>query len=177
MGTNRIRLAGQGRRSRSNGDRQSLVCRSCPLDRPDRLPVARFAEGVRPMPYGVHAFLQVASQGCVGTRDPRRGRRNRDQACVDRFDHRARTPAFVRSSKKNGPQALGRSRGGLTTKLHLAVDDAGRPLRLIATEGQVPILRARMNWLSICAPVRSSLTRATIRTPLWRTSALRVRRP
>lgn len=39
--------------------------------------------------------------------------------------------------KKNGPQALGRSRGGLTTKLHLAVDDAGRPLRLIATEGQV----------------------------------------
>lgn len=39
--------------------------------------------------------------------------------------------------KKNGPQALGRSRGGLTTKLHFAVDDAGRPLRLIATEGQV----------------------------------------
>ncbi|WP_422110843.1 IS5 family transposase [Burkholderia multivorans] len=82
-------------------------------------------------------FLQVASQGCMGTRDPRRGRRNRDQACVDRFDHRARTPAFVRRSKKNGPQALGRSRGGLSTKLHVAVDDAGRPLRLIATEGQV----------------------------------------
>jgi transposase len=137
MGTNRIRLAGQGGRSRANGERQSLVCRSCPLDRPDRLPVARFAEGVRPMAHGVHAFLQVASQGCVGTRDPRRGRPNRDQACVDRFDHRARAPAFVRSSKKNGPQALGRSRGGLTTKLHLAVDDAGRPLRLIATEGQV----------------------------------------
>jgi transposase len=137
MGTDRIRLAGQGRRSRANGDRRSLVYRICPLARPDRLPVARVAEGVRPMAYGVHAFLQVASQGCMGTRDPRGGRRNRDQACVDRFDHRARTPAFVRSSKKNGPQALGRSRGGLTTKLHLAVDDAGRPLRLIATEGQV----------------------------------------
>lgn len=40
-------------------------------------------------------------------------------------------------AQKNGLQALGRSRGGLTTKLHLAVDDAGRPLRLIATEGQV----------------------------------------
>ncbi|UKD16067.1 IS5 family transposase (plasmid) [Burkholderia aenigmatica] len=40
-------------------------------------------------------------------------------------------------ARKNGPQAIGRSRGGLTTKLHLAVDDAGRPLRLIATEGQV----------------------------------------
>lgn len=89
------------------------------------------------MAHGEHAFLQVASHGCVGTCDPHRGRRNRNQARVDRFDHRARTPAFVRSSKKNGPQALGRSRGGLTTKLHLAVDDAGRPLRLIATEGPV----------------------------------------
>ncbi|ASW03984.1 MULTISPECIES: IS5 family transposase [Burkholderiaceae] len=39
--------------------------------------------------------------------------------------------------QKNGLQALGRSRGGQTIKLHLAVDDAGRPLRLIATEGQV----------------------------------------
>nr|WP_230947496.1 IS5 family transposase [Burkholderia territorii] len=43
----------------------------------------------------------------------------------------------MRCSKKNGPQALGRSRGGLTTKLHLAIDNAGRPLRLIATAGQV----------------------------------------
>ncbi|WP_085954621.1 IS5 family transposase [Paraburkholderia hospita] len=39
--------------------------------------------------------------------------------------------------KKNGPQALGRSRGGLSTKLHLAIDSMGGPLRLIVTEGQV----------------------------------------
>ncbi|NPT62631.1 IS5 family transposase [Paraburkholderia elongata] len=39
--------------------------------------------------------------------------------------------------KKGGPQALGRSRGGLSTNLHLAVDSKGRPLRLIFTEGQV----------------------------------------
>jgi transposase len=36
-----------------------------------------------------------------------------------------------------GPQAPWRSRGGLTTKLHLAVDEAGRPVRMIITEGQV----------------------------------------
>lgn len=92
------------------------------------------------MAYGVHALLQMAPQGGVGARDPRRGRRDRDRACVDRLDHRARAPAFVRSSKKNGPQALGRSRGGLTAKLHLAVDGAGRPLRLIATAGQVAVI-------------------------------------
>jgi len=37
---------------------------------------------------------------------------------------------------KSGPQAIGRSRGGLSTKLHLAIDAIGRPLRLILTEGQ-----------------------------------------
>ena len=137
MGMNRIRFTGQGRRSGANGERQSLVCRSYPLDRPHWLPVARFAKGVWAMAYGVHAAFPVASKRGMGACDSRPGRRNRDQAYADRFDHRARTPACLRSSKKNGPQAPGRSRDGLTTKLHLAVDDAGRPLRLHATEGQV----------------------------------------
>ena len=38
--------------------------------------------------------------------------------------------------KKEGPQAIGRSRGGLTTKIHLAVDALGNPLRSILTAGQ-----------------------------------------
>ncbi|MCA4910994.1 MAG: IS5 family transposase, partial [Methylobacterium sp.] len=33
-------------------------------------------------------------------------------------------------------QALGRSRGGLTTKIHMAADALGRPLKLILTPGQ-----------------------------------------
>ena len=33
-------------------------------------------------------------------------------------------------------QAIGRSRGGLTTKLHVAVDGYGNPLRIILTPGQ-----------------------------------------
>ena len=39
---------------------------------------------------------------------------------------------------KGGPkdQALGRSRGGLTTKIHLLTDAHGRPLRFILTPGQ-----------------------------------------
>jgi transposase len=37
--------------------------------------------------------------------------------------------------KKNGHQALGRSRGGFSTKLHLAVDALGNPLRLRLTAG------------------------------------------
>ncbi|HGO6126468.1 TPA: IS5 family transposase [Burkholderia cepacia] len=53
-----------------------------------------------------------------------------DSTIVRAHQHSAGAP------KKSGPQALGRSRGGLTTKLHLAVDEAGRPLRMIVTEGQ-----------------------------------------
>ncbi|WP_422271723.1 IS5 family transposase [Bradyrhizobium sp.] len=39
---------------------------------------------------------------------------------------------------KGGPknQALGRSRGGLTTKIHMLADSLGRPLRIIVTAGQ-----------------------------------------
>lgn len=33
-------------------------------------------------------------------------------------------------------EALGRSRGGLTTKIHLAVDRRGRPLSILPTPGQ-----------------------------------------
>jgi transposase len=37
----------------------------------------------------------------------------------------------------NTDQALGRSRGGFGTKVHIAVDALGNPVRLIATAGQV----------------------------------------
>ena len=39
--------------------------------------------------------------------------------------------------KKTVAQALGRSRGGLSTKIHAAVDALGNPLRLILSAGQV----------------------------------------
>ena len=43
------------------------------------------------------------------------------------------------SVKKSGgqdQQALGRSRGGFSTKIHIAVDALGNPLRLVLTAGQ-----------------------------------------
>ncbi|MEQ9038375.1 MAG: IS5 family transposase [Silicimonas sp.] len=47
--------------------------------------------------------------------------------------------------------ALGRSRGGLTTKIHMAVVALGRPLELILTPGQrgdAPLAPALLNGLS-----------------------------
>jgi len=38
--------------------------------------------------------------------------------------------------RKSGEQALGRSRGGFSCKIHATVDALGNPLRLILTPGQ-----------------------------------------
>ncbi|MFO0144941.1 MAG: transposase, partial [Betaproteobacteria bacterium] len=53
------------------------------------------------------------------------------------LDHCARPPAYGGGPKKAGPQALGRSRGGLTTKIHALTDRGGRAVRGILTAGQV----------------------------------------
>ncbi|MDT5157348.1 MAG: hypothetical protein QOH51_1705 [Acidobacteriota bacterium] len=41
-----------------------------------------------------------------------------------------------RSTKKEGEQSLGRSRGGFSTKIHLATDALGNALRFILTGGE-----------------------------------------
>ncbi len=53
------------------------------------------------------------------------------------------------AQRKHGEQALGRSRGGFTTKLHVRSDRQGKPLTLLLTAGQqheqtmfVPLLQA-----------------------------------
>ncbi|MEM6941508.1 MAG: IS5 family transposase [Pseudomonadota bacterium] len=64
---------------------------------------------------------------------------------------RAHQQAATGKGSKRRDQALGRSRGGLTTKIHLATDAVGRPLRVIMTPGQrgdAPIAPALLHGLS-----------------------------
>ena len=42
----------------------------------------------------------------------------------------------VQQKKQQHEEAMGKSRGGLSTKIHVAVDALGNPVRLILTEGQ-----------------------------------------
>jgi len=54
---------------------------------------------------------------------------------LDRQFHHSRPPA-CRRGKKGGPDhAIGRSRGGLSTKIHAVVDQDGLPIRLLLTAG------------------------------------------
>jgi transposase len=64
------------------------------------------------------------------------GQRSRQRIHDDRCHHRTRSSTQRRSAKKNGPQAIGRSRGGLTTKVHALVDALGNPCGLMLTPGQ-----------------------------------------
>jgi transposase len=53
-----------------------------------------------------------------------------------RFHHRAGPTSMRRAQKGTQKQALGRSRGGLTSKIHLAVRGLGLPVRFLLTAGQ-----------------------------------------
>src|SRR4030088_3568226 len=64
------------------------------------------------------------------------GERRRQRIHDDRRLYRARSPAQCWRSKKDGEQAIGRSRGGLTTKIHALVDALGNPVELMLTPGQ-----------------------------------------
>ena len=54
-----------------------------------------------------------------------------------RLDHHSRPPACVGGKKRGSEeQAIGRSRGGLSTKIHMAVRGLGCPVRFTLTAGQ-----------------------------------------
>ena len=70
------------------------------------------------------------------------GSRSRLQLPDHRLDHRTGAPACGRRKKGTRNQALGRSRGGLSSKINLAVDASGRPVRLLLAPGQRHDIRA-----------------------------------
>jgi transposase len=66
------------------------------------------------------------------------GRRRRRRVRDDRQHGRARPPAQRRGAEKSGGtgEAIGRSRGGLSTKIHATVDALGNPTGFALSPGQ-----------------------------------------
>src|SRR5262245_57265130 len=50
--------------------------------------------------------------------------------------HRPGTPTCRRTKRGVDGEALGRSRGGFSTKIHIAVDGLGNPVKFLVTGGQ-----------------------------------------
>jgi transposase len=71
-----------------------------------------------------------------------RERRGRGAGADARQHRRPRAPARGRRQRGQDGQALGRSRGGFSTKLHLRCDARGLPLALVLTPGEAHETRA-----------------------------------
>jgi transposase len=109
------------------------------VDRAHRLAVAPFAGRVRQMEQRVSALSPMDRGGCIRRPggDAERTGQTRTIGRHGRYDHHP--GASLRSRLKKGTQdqeALGRSRGGFTTKIHARCDGKGRPLGFTLTPGQ-----------------------------------------
>jgi transposase len=113
-----------------------------PLAAGHRRPVARPAGALRPLADGVLPLSPLAASRRVGTRvgGPAGGGRRAGRvglgAALPGWHNGARPPARGRGQKGGGEQALGRSRGGFSTKIHLRAEGGGKPITCLLTAGQ-----------------------------------------
>ena len=101
--------------------------------------MARVARTTREVEQRLQTLCPLGRERCLGSHAPgirsRPGHGQRDT----RYHSHSCPYVCSRWIKKNGgqdQQALGRSRGGFSTKIHLIVDALGNPLRFILTPGQ-----------------------------------------
>src|SRR3954462_5095316 len=118
-----------------------------PLGPGDRRPLARPARGVRPLGHRLGPLRQVELRRDPGPDPleaplgPRRRRGDRRRVVVRRRDGGPGREVRRRGRKKGDPEepedhALGRSRGGYSTKIHILCDGHGHPLHFHLTAGQ-----------------------------------------
>src|SRR5512132_990382 len=99
--------------------------------------VARFAGAIRALHNRLQSLQPLAQGRHLGSPDGCRGQGARRQGADDRQLDCARPSARIRGQKKSGDRCVGRSRGGLSTKIHARVDAKGRPLCLLISPGEV----------------------------------------
>ena len=105
---------------------------------------------------------------CLLHRLDREGLIERDLWCVDGSlirAHRAAAGGDTKSSEITENQALGRSRGGFSSKLHFLTDGAGTPLGVTVTAGQTNEPHEFENLMSTVPPT-------WLRDPQWRPGAI-----
>ncbi|MDX6748607.1 IS5 family transposase [Geminicoccaceae bacterium 1502E] len=115
--------------------------------------MARLPAGLR----ALHDRLQPlqplvpAADLATAARGPSRGRGARRQR---RYRQHLGAGASLGRRRKRGAkkQAIGVSRGGRTTKIHLATDLLGRPLALILTPGNIADIRVAGELLAAAGP-------------------------
>jgi transposase len=85
----------------------------------------------------VEALSSLGQGGRVGAHHGCSGRRSRSRSHHHRWNDHPGAPTRGRRKRGIQDQAIGKSRGGFSTKIHIAVDALGNALRLLYTAGQV----------------------------------------
>ena len=98
--------------------------------------VARIAEGVRSADDLLQPLRAVAQSWGLGPHHGCRKPSLRRQCADDRQHLGARASARRQLKKSHPDRCMGRSRGGLTTKIHALTDANGLPIELVLTPGQ-----------------------------------------
>src|ERR1700689_4261177 len=102
--------------------------------------MARPAQAIWQLAYHLHSHESLEQGGRAGSGlRPAAARANPcspDRTGVLGQHHHQGSPRRHRGAKKNGPQAIGRSRGGCTTKIHLVAANARCALILKLSPGQ-----------------------------------------
>jgi len=139
MGAPVAPASGAGTFPRHDGQEHPFVCRSGAVAGPLRGVVAGLARRTFwALAYGLCPFPALAAGWRVGPCASAGTECHGLRPAVGGFDCRAGAPGSRGGEKKDSPvgQALGRSRGGFTTKLHLSCDAQGRICALALTGGQ-----------------------------------------
>lgn len=96
------------------------------------------ARELRPVQDALQPVRPLGREGRVDRCLPRAGVGRRAAGrCLDRLVGRQGAPLRVRRQRGERSQAIGRSRGGRTTKVHALTDEQCRPLAFVLTGGQV----------------------------------------
>lgn len=107
------------------------------MENAHRLPLARFAARVWTVDVCLYALQSLVPARRSRQRPFGASTRRRLGMADDGLFCGSSAPTCSRRPKKAGDQALGRSRGGPTTKIHLICDAHGNPLEFELTGGQI----------------------------------------
>src|SRR3954451_12589070 len=136
LGEDRPAAARQGLRSWGDGQGQSAVPGGGAVAGADGRALARLAERFRPLEQRLPALSSLGEGRRLRARLRGPVRRARLRIRPGRRHHRHRPPKGERRKGGTRNQAIGRSRGGLTTKIVALVDALGNLARFVLLPGQ-----------------------------------------
>ncbi|MCZ4313702.1 IS5 family transposase [Comamonadaceae bacterium G21597-S1] len=102
--------------------------------------MARLAQAIWQLAHNLHTHAPLDQVRCVG-QDVRRtaartGRSHQDRVCFAGLHQHQGASGWHGRPKKKGPQAIGKSRGGWNTKIHMVAADARTAVTFSLSPGQ-----------------------------------------